>query len=120
MFKAAYVFLGATALVATHASAQDVNAGEEVFGQCQACHSADGTNGVGPSLKGVVGRKAASAPGFRYSHAMSAASLTWDAATLDAFIADPQKVVVGTTMPFAGLPDAGQRASLIAYLRTLK
>jgi cytochrome c len=51
---------------------------------------------------------------------MMGAPVMWDPKTLDAFIAEPQKVVPGTVMPFAGLPDAGQRASLVAYLRTLK
>ena len=100
--------------------AQDASAGKAVFGQCQACHSVDGNNGVGPSLKGVVGRKSGSEPGFRYSRAMSGAGITWDATALDAFIAEPQKKVPGTVMPFSGLPDAGQRASLVAYLQTLK
>jgi hypothetical protein len=40
--------------------------------------------------------------GFRYSRAMKGTSLTWDDKTLDAFLADPQKVVPGNVMPFSG------------------
>ena len=111
--------VSATALVAPGVHAQDANAGKAVFSQCAACHSIDGSNGVGPSLQGVVGRKTATFAGFRYSRAMKAAGTTWDAATLDAYIADPQKALPGNVMPFSGIPDAKQRADLIAYLKTL-
>jgi len=108
------------ALAAPSAQAQDVNAGKQVFAQCAACHSIDGTNGVGPSLKGIDGRKVGIFPGFRYSRALKNAGYSWDAKTLDAYIADPQKALPGGVMPFSGLPDAKQRADLIAYLQTLK
>jgi cytochrome c len=112
----------AAALVLSHGSAQaqDVTAGKAVFGQCAACHSLDGKNGVGPSLEGIVGRTAGTAPGFHYSHAMSKVGKPWDAASLAAFIESPQKEVPGNVMPFSGLPDAKQRADLLAYLQTLK
>ena len=110
----------ATLAIATpFAHAQDAAAGKAVFAQCTACHSIDGSNGVGPSLQGVVGRKAGSLAGFRFSRAMKASTLTWDAASLDAYIADPQKALPGNVMPFSGIPDAKQRADLIAYLKTL-
>ncbi len=116
------VSLAATALLACGAQpalAQDVAAGKVVFEQCAACHSTDGSNGVGPSLKNVDGRKAGTLAGFRYSRAMKAAGITWDARTFDGYIADPQKVVPGNVMPFSGIPDAKQRGDLIAYLKTL-
>ena len=90
------------------------------FAACGACHSADGTNGLGPSLKGVYGRKAGTAKGFTYSPAMKRAGVTWDDTTLDAFITDPQKSVAGNVMPFPGLADAKQRAEIIDYLKTVK
>lgn len=102
------------------AQAQDVNAGKEVFQQCAACHSIDGNNGVGPTLKGVVGRQAGTFPGFRYSRALKGAGYAWDATKLDAYIANPQQALPGNVMPFSGLTDAKQRADLIAYLQTLK
>jgi cytochrome c len=112
--------LALSALTHAPAHAQDAAAGKAVFAQCQACHSVDGTNGAGPSLKGVAGRKAGTFSGFRYSRAMTGAGVNWDPKALDAFIAEPQKVVPGTVMPFGGMPDASQRASLVAYLQTLK
>jgi cytochrome c len=102
------------------AGAQDAAAGKAVFAQCTACHSTDGSNGTGPSLQGIAGRKAGSFPGFRYSRAMKNAGRTWDAASLDAYIANPQGTVPGNLMPFSGIADAKQRADLVAYLLTLK
>jgi cytochrome c len=102
------------------ALAQDATAGKAAFATCAACHSVDGSNGDGPSLQGVLGRKAGSFTGFRYSRAMKAAATTWDAASLEAYIADPQKAVPGNVMPFAGVPDAKERADIVAYLATLK
>ncbi len=113
--------IGAAAMLSAGASmAQDVAAGKTGFAQCAACHSVDGTNGAGPSLKGVIGRKAGSFPGFRYSRAMKAVPYSWDAKTLDAYIAEPQKAIPGNTMPFSGVADAKARADLIAYIATLK
>ena len=102
------------------AFAQDTAAGKTLFAQCSVCHPTDGTNGVGPSLKGVVGRKSGSVDGFRYSRAMKNANVTWDAKSLDAYLADPQQSIPGNVMPFSGVADATQRADLIAYLQTLK
>ena len=102
------------------AHAQDAAAGKAVFAQCTACHSVDGSNGAGPSLKGVVGRKVGSLEGFRYSRAMKNTAYAWDAKTLDAYLTDPASAIAGNVMPFSGIPDAKQRADLIAYLATLK
>ncbi|MEQ1929474.1 MAG: c-type cytochrome [Parvularculaceae bacterium] len=100
---------------------------ERSFSQCAVCHTAaaPGTPAgklrfVGPPLWGVVGRPAASIPEFKYSRAMQNAGLTWDEATLSAFIENPHKLVPGTTMSFAGEPDAAKRAAIIEHLKTLK
>jgi cytochrome c len=111
---------GLQLLLAAHAAAQDAAAGKQVFTQCSVCHTVDGSNGVGPTLKGIVGSKAGEVPGFRFSRAMKGSNITWDEKTLDAFIADPQKAIPGSVMPFSGLADAKQRADVIAYLNTLK
>ncbi len=98
----------------------DAVKGKAAFGACAMCHSVEtGKNGIGPSLFGVVGRAAGTAPGFKYSAAMTKAG-TWTPQTLDAFIAAPKTAVPGTTMPYGGLKDAQKRADLIAYLGTLK
>ena len=90
------------------------------FAACAACHSADGTNGLGPSLKGVYGRKAGTAAGFRYSPAMKKAGTVWDDKSLDSFLADTQKAIPGNVMPFPGVADEKQRAEIIDYLKTVK
>jgi cytochrome c len=90
------------------------------FAACAACHTSDGTNGLGPSIKGVYGRKAGTAKGFTYSAAMKNADVTWDDKALDAFIADPQKSIPGNLMPFPGVADAKQRAEIIEYLKSTK
>lgn len=106
------LFLGVVASMPTYA--QTSNTVQDVFAPCAACHV---NGGIGPSLKGVYGRKAGSLAGFTYSRAMRNAGLTWDDKALDAFIADPQKAIPGTVMPFSGVPDAKQRAEIIGYLR---
>ncbi len=117
------LFVVATALVAQTAAAQtagDATRGKAAFGACAMCHSdTAGKNGIGPSLFGVVGRQAGTAPGFKYSAAMKAAG-TWTPSSLDAFIASPKTAVPGTTMPFGGIKDAAKRADIVAYLGTLK
>ena len=91
------------------------------FNACRACHSVDkgGKNGIGPNLNGVVGRAAASIPGFKYSPALKGSKLSWDDRSLDSFLAAPAKKVPGTRMPI-GTPDPAKRAAIIAYLKTLK
>lgn len=109
------------AAVAAPAAAQDAAAGEKVFAQCKACHSAvKGQNRVGPSLAGVVGRKSASVAGFNYSPAMKGKGVSWTEANLNSYLTKPSAYVPGTRMAFAGIADAKKRADVIAYLKTLK
>lgn len=102
-----------------HAGARQ---GAVVFQQnCAQCHSVRrGEVLAGPSLAGVVGRPSASTPGFAYSAAMKAANVKWTPATLDTFITQPRRMIHGILMTSPGVPDAAQRADLIAYLATLK
>ncbi|MFS2162602.1 c-type cytochrome [Variovorax sp. Varisp62] len=87
---------------------------------CAACHAAQGAGAIGPPLVGVVGRKAGSSPGFGYSRAMKNAQITWDDKSLAAFLSDPQQAVPGNRMPFGGVPDPGEVAELVRYLKTLR
>jgi cytochrome c len=100
----------------------DATAGKAVFQRiCQNCHSTEiGVNKVGPSLWNVVGRKPASVPDFVYSDAMKANKDVWNQTTLDAYLADPRGDIHGVKMFFKGLPEAKDRADVIAYLQTLK
>ena len=102
------------------ARAADAAKGKSTFATCSACHPSDKTNNTGPGLGGIVGRKAGSAEGFRYSRAMKKASFVWDEKTLNGYLANPQAAIPGNVMPFPGIPDAEQRADVIAYLKTLK
>jgi cytochrome c len=113
--------IGAALTVLTHPTPAraDPASGKQTFTACAACHSTTGSDGVGPHLDGVVGRKAGSVSGFNYSRAMKQANIVWDAKSLAAFIADPQTAVPGNHMPFSGLQDPTQRADVIAYLQTL-
>ena len=93
--------------------------GEEVFLVCRACHMIDegAPHTIGPNLWGVVGRPVASAAGYdRYTPAMSALGGTWSPERLDVYLRQPMMEVQGTTMAFPGVPDAGARADLIAWL----
>jgi cytochrome c len=113
--------LGALVVMASPVLADgDAAKGEKVFMACKACHDVEkGVNKVGPTLKGVVGRKTASVDGFKYSDAMKAkgeAGQIWDEATLAAYLPDPKKFVPGTKMAFAGLKKPDQVADVIAYL----
>jgi cytochrome c len=123
------VALGMTLTGASLASAQTTGAspaasparGGVVFrSRCSACHAVTaGTKKIGPSLFGVVGRRAGSAPAFPYSPALKKSALIWSQATLDRYLTDPKATVPMTSMAVK-LPDAKQRNDLIAYLGTLK
>jgi len=96
----------------------DAARGEKKFEECAACHKIEhGENDLGPSLRGVFGRKAGTLADFRYSPALKRSGITWTVQTLDAYLADPQKAVPANRMPYAGLADASDRADLIAYLQ---
>jgi cytochrome c2 len=102
---------------AAHAAGNAAH-GEKVFGECRACHMIDrNTVGLGPSLYGVFGRKSGQLPDFRYSPAFKRSDITWTPETLNTYIADPQKLVPGNRMPYAGLADERDRADLIMYLQ---
>jgi cytochrome c2 len=106
-------------LAAGPAHAQgDAKHGQKLFEECHACHAVErGVNGVGPSLYGVFGRRAAELDDFRYSPALRKSGITWTPKTLDAYIADPQKAVPANRMPYAGMPEARDRTDLILYMQ---
>ena len=113
-FIAVLVLAGATA---NPGYAQDAEHGKTVF---QSCDATDHANRVGPGLEGIIGRKAGTVPGFRYSDAMKKSDIVWDAKILDAYLESPQKVVPGNKMTYTGLKNPTDRTDLVTYLATLK
>lgn len=101
----------------------DAAAGQKIFKKCAACHTSDngGKNKLGPNLFGVINAKKGSKAGFTYSPAMTgfAGASNWDYGSMNAFLAKPKAYMPGTKMSFAGLKKVGDRASVIAYLRSL-
>jgi cytochrome c len=114
--------IGAALLLALSvgaAAAADAEHGKALFQTCAACHT-DRPDALGPSLKGVVGRKSAALEDFRYSNPMKRANLVWDEDTLRAYISDPQAKVKGNRMPYGGVNDPKDVDDIIAYLKVLK
>jgi cytochrome c len=88
--------------------------------QCATCHTNNLADPIrqGPSLFGIVGRRAGSADGFHYSAGFAKADFSWDDARLDAWITDPQQMIPGTVMAYRqAKPEF--RAAIIAYLKEL-
>ena len=119
------LFLVAFVAISADARGQDTAAksaeadNQLVFNNvCRTCHTLkEGDNRLGPNLHNVIGRKAGSVPDYGYSSAMKDANLTWDKATLDRFIANPDQVVPGNKMkPYGGLTSAEERAKIISFL----
>jgi len=96
-------------------AAGDPARGEKIYERCAACHSL-AHDRTGPRHCGLIGRRAGSVEGFEYSPAMKRSGIVWTRQSLDRFLAAPTKVVPGTSMGYAGIADARERAQLIAYL----
>jgi cytochrome c len=114
----------ALSFIAPAAFAADLANGKTIFDQrCGICHAVSKEPGgpvAGPSMVGLIGRKAATQPEFTmYSPALKKYGVTWNAKTLDEFLVMPMQKVPGTTMPMM-LPDAKERGDVIAYLTSLK
>lgn len=113
-----------TTVPVTHAfAAGDAAKGQEIFAvNCADCHTVTqgGKNKKGPNLFGIVGRPAGSIADFEYTDANKNSGVVWTPDVLNKYLTAPKKFIVDTKMKFDGLPDAGERADLIAYLQTLK
>ena len=114
-FRLAAVWLGIFAANAAYAGG-DVERGKELYQSlCSSCHSMP-YSGTGPAHLGLFGRKAGGRDDYSYSPALKASAIVWNEATLDAWLADPEKTVPGQKMG-AGVPAAQDRADLIAFLK---
>jgi len=105
------------------ATAADAGKGKALFETCAKCHPITGEGDstlVGPTLKGIVGRKSAAVEDFRYSAAMRASGITWNEATLKEYITDPQAKVRGNRMALKSTFEPAEIDDIIAYLKTLK
>jgi cytochrome c len=104
------------ALSAGSAGAADAEHGKVLYEACVACHS-ERPDAMGPTLKGVFGRKSAAIEDFRYSSPMKRANLVWDEENLRAYIMDPQARVKGNRMPYGGVTDVSDVDDIIAFLK---
>lgn len=112
---------GAATLAGLSPLRADSAQGERVFQRCFACHSvvAGEDKLPGPNLRGVIGRRAGTLPGFRFSPALveaGARGLVWTRETLDAYLADPARFIPGTEMGLPGLREADDRRDVIDFL----
>lgn len=93
--------------------------GQKVFARCMACHKIDASNtsGIGPNLNGVVGRRAGTLRGFRYSPVMAGSGRVWNEASLDAYLTAPARNMPGNRMAFPGLAKPEDRRNVIAFMK---
>jgi cytochrome c len=102
-------------LAATRVLAANFEHGREIFKACAACHTGR-PDALGPSLKGIIGRKPGAIEDFRYSNAMKRADFIWTEATLRGFLQNPQGKVKGNRMPFSGLDDPTDIDDVLAFI----
>lgn len=119
VLAAAAAGISATVSLAAGAAGDPVK-GKTVFARCMACHKIDASNtsGLGPNLNRVVGRRAGTLPGFRYSPAMAGANRVWSEGALDAYLAAPARAVPGNRMVFPGIANPADRQNVIAYIKS--
>ncbi|MFD0849735.1 c-type cytochrome [Sphingosinicella xenopeptidilytica] len=103
-------------------AAGDPERGKQQFSVCSSCHSvqAGGPKKLGPSLSGVVGRRAGSEREYlTYSKGLQESGMVWSPENLDRFLADPIKTIPGTKMTIGKVTNMQTRANIIAYLASL-
>jgi len=122
MLRKSFITLALLAGATVGAHAGDAKNGAEVYKRCAVCHTDDkgGGDGVGPNLFGIVGRKAATRPGFMYSAPLQKSGVVWTEANLTKWAAGPARMVPGTKMVFPGITSETQQADVAAYLASLK
>lgn len=110
----------APAIVSASSSGAAADPGKAAFAGCAACHATTpNTNRLGPTLHKIADRPIAGAANFKYSPALKGRSGSWNAKTLDAFLADPKGFAPGNRMAYPGVKDPAKRAALVRYLMSL-
>ena len=105
-------------LIFSIANAADPVKGKKVFRKCVACHSLqEGKNKMGPPLNNLLGRKAGSVDGYKYSKAMKNSGVVWDEESLDKFLIKPRKFIPKTKMSFRGIKKKSLRDDLISFFK---
>lgn len=119
VFAALAILLAFAGEVRAQDRAELARMGAPAYRICAGCHSLQpGVHLSGPSLAGLWGKKAGTVTGFgRHTKAMRKSGIIWDEDTLNAWLADPQAMVPGTTMMFRGVEKEATRVNLIAFLR---
>ena len=108
-------------LTVSIANTADPVKGKKVFKKCVACHSLqEGKNKIGPSLYNLLGRKAGSVDGYKYSKAMKNSDVVWDEESLDKFLTKPRKFIKKTKMSFLGIKKKSLRDDLISFFKQLQ
>ena len=108
-------------LIFSIANAADPVNGKKVFKKCAACHSLqEGKNKIGPPLYNLLGRKAGSVEGYKYSKAMKNSDVVWDEESLDKFLIKPRKFIPKTKMSFRGIKKKSLRDALISFFKQLQ
>ena len=105
-------------LIFSIANAGDPVKGKKVFRKCVACHSLqEGKNKMGPPLNNLLGRKAGSMKGYKYSKAMKNSDVVWNEESLDKFLTKPRKFIPKTKMSFRGIKKKSLRDDLISFFK---
>lgn len=119
VFRTAFLIAVACTVPAQVWADGDARAGQALFAdRCVACHSANPTRKPAPLLDGVYGRRAGTASNYAYSAALRSASVTWNVETLEKWLTNPPAFIPGVNMQ-AQVNDPGQRADIIAYLKSI-
>ena len=120
LIKYIFIIIGMILIILTIsiANTADLVKGKKVFKKCVACHSLqEGKNKIGPSLYNLLGRKAGSVEGYKYSKAMKNSGVVWDEESLDKFLTKPRKFIPKTKMSFRGIKKKSLRDDLISFFK---
>ena len=120
LIKYIFIIIGMILIILTVsiANTDDLVKGKKVFKKCVACHSLEeGKNKMGPPLNNLLGRKAGSVKGYKYSKAMKNSGVVWNEESLDKFLTKPRKFIPKTKMSFRGIKKKSLRDDLILFLK---